>query len=189
MQRIIYLLALTFIVVACGTTNNSSGSGIKDSFLQDRNEVKEVYFVYRIFSEKDVYNESGDIAVFAELAYVGDEESIEIFHGGSAFSFPFIERTREFDVGYAMNDPLLTTTLLKDEPFRQKYSFAGGYSDEDPEEFRQFVETIIEKGFPEGEYIINGSAEFYLDDPAFTTNDKKYNMSASIGFTVVKSAQ
>ena len=186
MQRIIYLVALIFIVVACGTTNNSSGSGIKDSLPPTESEVKEGDFVYRIFSENDVYNEFGDLAVFAELTYVGDEESIEIFHGGSAFSFPFLERTREFDVGYAMNDPLLTTTLIKDEPFRQKYSFAGGYSDEDTEEFRQFVETIIEKGFPEGEYIINGSAEFYLNDPAFTTNDKKYNMSASIGFTVVK---
>ena len=36
---------------------------------------------------------------------------------------------------------------------------------------------------------MNGSAEFYLNDPAFTTNDKKYNMSASIGFTVVKDAK
>jgi hypothetical protein len=85
-----------------------------------------------------------------------------------------------------MNDPMLTTTLLKDVPLREKYAFAGGYSDEDSEEFQQFVQTIMEKGFPEGEYIMNGSAEFYLNDPAFTTNDKKINMAASIGFTVMK---
>ena len=144
MKIIVYIVTLAFILVACGTTNNSTGSGIKDPLPPTENEVKEGDFVYRIFSEKDVYNEFSDLAIFAELTYVGDEESIDIYHGGSAFSFPFIERTREFDVGYAMNDPLLTTTLIKDEPFREKYSFAGGYSDEDTEEFRQFVETIIE---------------------------------------------
>ena len=186
MLRIIYFSAFVFILVACGTTNNSSGSAIKDSLPPPENEVKEGDFFYSLYTEKDVYDEFGDLAIFAELTYVGDEESIDIFHGGSAFHFPFIERTREFDVGYAMNEPLLTTTLIKDEPFREKYAFAGGYSDEDTEEFRQFVQTIIEKGFPEGEYIMNGSAQFYLNDPSFTTNDKKYNMSASIGFTVMK---
>ena len=186
MQRIIYLVALIFIVVACGTTNNGSGSDIKDSLPPTENEVKEGDFVYRIFSEKDVYNEFGDIAVFAELTYVGDEESIEIYHAESAFHFPFEERTREFEVGYAMNEPLLTTKLLKDEPFRQVYSFAGGYSDQDTEEFQEFVQTIIEEGFPEGEYIINGSAQFDTTDPAVATDDQKFNMNASIGFTVVK---
>ncbi|WP_172368950.1 hypothetical protein [Sporosarcina jiandibaonis] len=186
MKNIIYLVALVFVLVACGTSNNGSGSAIKDSLPPPENQVEEGDFVYRLFTEKDVYDEFGDLAIFAELTYVGDEESIDIFHGGSAFHFPFVERTREFDVGYAMNEPLLTTTLIKDEPLREKYAFAGGYSDEDTEEFQQFVETIIEKGFPEGEYIMNGSAQFYLNDPAFTTNDKKYNMNASIGFTVVK---
>ena len=186
MHRIIYLIAISFILVACGTTNNGSGSGIKDSLPPTENEVKEGDFVFRIFSEKDVYNEFGDIAVFAELTYVGDEESIEIYHAESPFHFPFEERTREFKVGYAMNEPLLTTKLLKDEPFQKKYSFAGGYSDQDSEDFQQFVQTIIEEGFPEGEYIINGSAEFHTADPAGATDDQKYNMNASIGFTVIK---
>jgi hypothetical protein len=185
-KRIIYLVALVFMLVACGTTNNGSGSAIKDSLPPTENEVIEGDFVYRIFAENDVYDEFDNPVILAELTYVGDEESIEIFHGGSAFHFPFIERTREFDVGYAMNDPMLTTKLLKDVPLREKYAFAGGYSDEDSEEFQQFVQTIMEKGFSEGEYIMNGSAEFYLNDPAFTTNDKKFNMAASIGFTVMK---
>jgi hypothetical protein len=71
-------------------------------------------------------------------------------------------------------------------PYVKNTLLRGGYSDEDSEEFQQFVQTIMEKGFPEGEYIMNGSAEFYLNDPAFTTNDKKFNMAASIGFTVMK---
>ena len=186
MHRIIYLVALIFLVAACGTTNNGSGSAIKDSLPPTENEVTEGDFHYRIFSEKDVYDEFGDIAVFAELTYVGDEESIEIYHAESAFQFPFEERTRKFEVGYAMSEPLLTTKLLKDEPYQKKYSFAGGYSDEDSEDFQQFVQTIIEKGFPEGEYIINGSAQFTTTDPAGATDDQKFNMNASIGFTVIK---
>ena len=109
---------------------------MKDSLPPPENEVKEGDFVYRIFTEKDVYDEFGDLAIFAELTYVGDLESIDIYHAESAFHFPLVERTREFDVGYAMNEPLLTTTLKKDEPFRQKYSFAGGYSDQDSKEFQ-----------------------------------------------------
>lgn len=186
MLRIIYFSAFVFVLVACGTTNNGSGSAIKDSLPPPENEVKEGDFVYRLFTENDVYNEFGDIAVGAELTYVGDEESIDIYHAESAFHFPFVERTREFEVGFAMNEPLLTTTLLKDEPFRQKYSFAGGYNDDDSGEFRQFVQTIIDEGFPEGEYVMNGSAQFYTTDPAGANDDEKFNMNASIGFTVLK---
>lgn len=186
MKRIIYVIALIFILVACGTTMGGSGSAIKDSLPPPENEVTEGDFVYRISSEKDVYNEFGEVAIFAELTYVGDLESIDIYHAESAFHFPFVERTREFEVGYAMNEPLLTTTLVKDEPFRQMYSFAGGYSDDDTKEYQQFVNTIIEKGFPEGEYIINGSAQFDTADPAVATDTEKFEMNASIGFTVVK---
>ncbi|MBO1910485.1 hypothetical protein J4G37_37575, partial [Microvirga sp. 3-52] len=77
MKRMMSLLALVFILVACGTTNNGSSSDIKDSLPPSENNVKEGDFVYRLFSEKDVYDEFDDLAVFAELTYVGDEESIE----------------------------------------------------------------------------------------------------------------
>ncbi|WP_210468710.1 hypothetical protein [Sporosarcina sp. 6E9] len=189
MKRMMSLLALVFILVACGTTNNGSSSDIKDSLPPSENNVKEGDFVYRLFSEKDVYDEFDDLAVFAELTYVGDEESIEIYHAASAFHFPLKERTREFEVGYAMNEPLLMTKLLKDEPYREKYAFAGGYSDDDTVEYRQFVQTIIEKGCPEGEYIMNGSAQFDTIDPSVATDDQKFNMNASIGFTVMKGVQ
>ena len=73
-------------------------------------------FVYRLSTEKDVYDEFGDTAIFAELMYVGEKNSIDIYHAASPFYFPLEERTRGFEIDYAMDDPLLTALLIKGEP-------------------------------------------------------------------------
>ena len=91
-----------------------------------------------------MYEKFGDTAIFAELTYVGDQASIDIYHSASPFHFPLEERTRGIEVDYAMNEPLLTTTLTRNEPFRQKYSFAGGYSDGDSKKYVSFVQNAYE---------------------------------------------
>ena len=48
------------------------------------------------------------------------------------------------------------------------------------------MQTIIDEGFPEGVYVMNGSAQVYTTDPAGANDDEKFNMNASIGFTVLK---
>ena len=63
----------------------------------------------------------GDTAIFAELTYVGELDSIDIYHAASPFYFPLEERTRGIEVDYAMDEPLIVTTLEKGEPLRQKY--------------------------------------------------------------------
>ena len=178
-----------FTLAACGTKTNFNTeifSNPTHLYLQPEAEVQKGDFVYRLFTEKDVYDKFGDTAIFAELTYVGDQDSIDIYHAASPFYFPLEERTRGIEVDYAMNEPLITTTLKKDEPFRERYSFAGGYSDNDDEKYVSFVKTLMNEGFPEGEYIIHGSAEFYTKDPAGAINKETYKLNADIGFTVAK---
>lgn len=55
------------------------------------------------------------------------------------FFFLLKEKIRGYEIDYAMNDPLIITTLKKEEPLREKYSFAGGYSDNDEQEYIRFL--------------------------------------------------
>ena len=48
-----------------------------------------------------------------------------------------------------------------------------------------FVKTIIDKGFPEGEYIIHGFAEFWTEEPPIDEKDN-YLLKADIGFNVME---
>ena len=134
MRKFFYLLVLVFVMTACGTgaIPNSGNQAKSDEPLPSAEaEVKEGDFVYRLFTEKDVYNTFGGTAIFAELTYVGELDSIDIYHASSPFYFPLEERTRGINVDYPMDEPLIMTTLEKGEPLRQRYGFAGGYSDND----------------------------------------------------------
>ena len=44
----------------------------------------------------------------------------------------------------------------------------------------------MNKGFPEGEYIIHGFTKFYTADPSSATDEETYKLNADIGFTVTK---
>ena len=185
MKKFICFLALILILAACGTTNEDLDDKSYSVYPHEA-EAEADDFVYRLTTEKDVYDEFSDTAIFAELTYVGEKESIDIYHAASPFYFYLEERTRDYDIDYAMEDPLLTTTLKKGEPLREKYTFAGGYSDTDNKAYIEFIETIVNEGFPEGNYIINGSAQFSTSEPGETIDEATLNMNVNIGFTVTK---
>ena len=50
----------------------------------------------------------------------------------------------------------------------------------------RLLKRLLNEDFPEGEYLIHGSAEFYTKDPAGAINKETYKMNADIGFTVTK---
>ncbi|WP_342505365.1 hypothetical protein [Sporosarcina sp. FSL K6-2383] len=185
MRKFFFLFCCIFLLSACGVSGKVN-SGKQLSLPPPEAEVQEGDFIYKLSTEKDVYDTFSGSAIFAELTYIGEKDSIDIYHAASPFHFPLEERTRGIEVDYAMNEPLIITTLKKGEPLRQKYNFAGGYSDQDEEEYVEFIKSMINEEFPEGEYIIHGSAQFTTADPSQTTDEERFQLQVDIGFTVVE---
>lgn len=179
MNRILLLVVWTLLLTGCGISIKSDSSEkitTNDKYPQDAS-VQSDDFIYKLYTEKEVYEEFEEITVYAELIYVGAQESIEITHSASPFYFPIEEQTRGIVIDYAMNDPEIHTTLVKDIPFKEKYVFAGGYSDQDDQQTIEFVKTIRDKGFPIGNYVVKGLAQF-------NQNETKYDLNVNVGFQV-----
>ncbi|MDW0118171.1 hypothetical protein QTL97_14660 [Sporosarcina thermotolerans] len=185
LKRVVFSVLLLALLSACSSKDitNNEGSNNTISYPQDA-QVEADDFIYRLYTEKDVYSEFGDTAIFAELTYIGNQESVEISHSASPFEFPIKELSRGIEIEYAMDDPLIRTTLVKGEPLREKYRFAGGYSDNDDKETIEFIQTIINKGFPEGNYVVNGLAIFFIENADETIEPESYKLNLNIGFNV-----
>lgn len=154
--------------------------------LATKAQVTEGDFIYRLVTEKAVYGESEPVKIFAELEYIGDKEKIEIYHAYTPFYFPMIEKTRNYEIDYFMNQPLVSTELLKGQPLREEFKGSGGYSEGDKKEYKAFMQQIMNGQFPEGQYVVKGFADFYVIDIDGT--EKKYKINAQIDFSVSNSS-
>ena len=183
MRAIVMILLSALLLTACQTKNTAAAPPkLQDSPQED--EVREGDFIFRLVSEKKKYEEYEKPEIYAELTYVGQNEEIRISHAASPFSFPIHEKTRGYTVDYAMNTPLLITNLKRGEPYRESYEFAGGYSDQDDEDYVVFVQSIIDhSGFPKGDYSMEGYANFSIIDDS-VTSEKEMNMRLQIGYEV-----
>ncbi|WP_096153045.1 MULTISPECIES: hypothetical protein [Bacillus] len=133
-------------------------------------------------SEKEVYDVNDEVMMIAELTYKGEKHTIDIFHAASPFFFNIKEETRGINIDYAMDQPLLQTTLEKDLPLREKYEKTGGYSDQDDKEFVAFMkEFLAGETFPKGKYTVEGVADFYISEDG---GNKTYNIKTIIQFEV-----
>ncbi|WP_238942785.1 hypothetical protein [Planococcus beigongshangi] len=184
----LFLLTVILLLAGCGTgedtANGDSSSNIGDFTVKATEaETTDGDFIYRLVSEKEEYASGGPVEVYAELEYIGDEESIDIFHAGSAFYFPMEEETRDYEIHYPMIEPLLMTTLTKGEPLREKYSGSGGYSDLDDAAYIDFSKQVMENQFPQGYYTVNGYADFFTESPSGEKTD--YQIHAEIDFKVI----
>ena len=140
--------------------------------VETKVEVTEGDFIYRLVTEKAEYAENEPIKIYAELEYIGSKEEIEIGHAASPFHFPMLETTRNYEIMYGMEQPYLSTKLMKGEPLRQEYQGSGGFGSQDKKEF------------PKGHYVVNGFAEFDVIANEETKQKKKYNIKAQVEFMV-----
>lgn len=182
-MKFLFYLCLTiwgvFSLVGCGSTAKEPvQSGSMDNTTA---EVTKDDFVYRLITEKVIYKDKETVLVHAELEYIGEHDSITIYHAASPFYFDITEKTRGYEIEYAMNEPLLSTTIKKGEPYREEYVKSGGFSEQDPPDYVSFMKQFFEEdGFPNGQYEINGSARFYIEE-----NEKQeYTIEAKINFNV-----
>ena len=175
-------LVPALLLIACGIDEASEqpADDVTDfTVAAPQAESAKGDFIYRLATEKEQYTEGEKIEIRAELEYIGEQESIEISHAASPFYFPIHEETRDYTVEYAMNEPLLTTRLIRGEPLQESYSGSGGYSAEEDEAYIEFVQRIMEQNFPVGYYKIDGYADFIAGSVA------PYEIHAQIDFKVV----
>lgn len=176
-KYVVSMLAMfTLLLSACGTTDVSPKS--TTPLPPSEIEVKEGDFIYKLYTEKDVYDEYGDISIYAELTYVG-EKTIEVVHGDPLLSFSLEERTRNVKVDMLIREIGMTTRLKKGETITKRYDVTKGHVFEDDKASMEFFNTVKSKGLPHGEYDIHGSADFFFDEEG-----KHYNIEGVIGFTV-----
>lgn len=181
------LSMIILMLAACGTdeeTTSGTTASLEDFSVKNTEaSVTEGDFIYRLVSEKEEYASGGPVKIYAELEYIGDQDTIDIFHAASPFYFPMEEKTRNYEIHYGMEEPLITTTLTKGEPFREQYAGSGGYSDQEDDAYIDFTQNIMNEQFPEGYYVVNGYADFYTEPPE--NGQPNYEIHAEIDFKVV----
>lgn len=173
-KLILPIMFLSIGLFGCQQSNNEKvdNEPSDTQTLETKAEVIEEDFVYRLVTEKAEYSKNEPIKIYAELEYTGDKEEIKIFHSASPFSFPMVETTRNYEIGYVMEQPLLSTELIKGEPLRKEYRGSGSYGSQD------------KKKFTEGHYVVNGIADFGIIANKETGQKKEYKIKAQVEFRV-----
>lgn len=163
----------------------SPTSALKEEELVLSTKVTEGDFELALYTSKTHYAVDETIKVYAELTYTGEQEQIEIGHSMYPVGFTIEEHTRDMSIPGFMNEPYIVTTLKKDEPVKYEYSFSGGYSEQDGEDYIAFVKELMDEQFPEGQYTIAAHASF-VEHAAHDGADGKpsYQFSNSISFVV-----
>jgi len=183
--QIIFIM-LTLLLSSCTYELESDNEVTKlDNYevIKTMDEVIEGDFIYRLVTEKGEYLDNESVNIYAELEYIGDNEEITIYHAASPFFFPMVEKIRDYSIDYPMDEPLISTKLIKGKPLREEYKRSGGYSSQDEKEYVNFMKSFLDNDFPTGYYVVNGFADFYVQSNE-NGNKEKYNIKAQIDFKV-----
>ncbi len=189
MKKISLILSFLFLLIVLFGCQQNSNEKVDNKpsdtrIIETKAEVTEEDFIYRLVTEKAEYGKNEPLKIYAELEYTGDQDEIVISHSASPFYFPIVETTRNYEVGYNMEEPLVSTTLVKGEPLRQEYRGSGGYGSQDKKEYIEFMTQIMNKEFPEGHYVVNGLADFDVIANEETGQKKKYKLKAQVEFMI-----
>jgi hypothetical protein len=181
------MLIMTFLI-GC-TSQNNIDTGELDNYdvSKTSDEVTDGDFVYRLVTERGQYQEDEPVKVYAELEYIGEKDEITIFHAASPFYFPIKEKVRNYDLGYAMNEPLISTTLKQGKPLRKEYMKSGGYSDQGEDNYVAFMKKFFNMdGFPIGYYVVDGFADFYIETGENDEEKEDFRIEGQIDFKVIE---
>ncbi|MFC9542134.1 hypothetical protein ACFTQ7_19990 [Lysinibacillus sp. NPDC056959] len=189
MKKISLILSLMFLSMGLFGCQQNNDKKVDNATLNTENlgmnaEVTEGDFVYRLVTEKAEYGENEPLKIYAELEYIGDKKEVKISHAASPFYFPMVETIRNYDISYRMEEPALSTVILKGEPLRTEYRGSGGYGSQDKKEYIEFMKRIMNQEFPEGYYVVNGIADFHVIANEETKQKKEYKLKAQVEFRV-----
>lgn len=117
MIRNLFILQSVFIILifglsGCGKSNHGEENvNIEPKITNESKHVDDF---------KVTINVEKDLNVYATITYVGDVAKKDIYHGGSIFYFNVYQQDGDFEYLGGMDQPLLTTTLIRNEPHRIK---------------------------------------------------------------------
>ena len=107
---------MVFGLIGCETNNNNRENVIGEPTInKESNQVDDFKVTINIENDEKYLN------VYATITYIGDEAQKDIYHGGSIFMFNIYQQDGDFEYLGAMNLPLLTTTLIRNEPHRVNF--------------------------------------------------------------------
>ncbi|ADU32050.1 hypothetical protein [Evansella cellulosilytica] len=146
MLRFIFSKVVFFVLViglfGCGTEESRDSSSSDERLINSEETNQDGEFEVSIH----VGNDSNDLEVYGTISYIGDKDKINIFHGGSIFFFHIYEVNGDFEHIGGMDQPLLRTTLTKDEAHKVT-----------------FIHPVLDELEP-GDYEFEAIADFSLDE-------------------------
>lgn len=108
------LIVFSFLIAGCGQEQERKKDGNdQPEVTGESNQVDDFKVSIHVEDELDAY---------ATITYVGEEAEKEIYHGGSIFYFNIYQLDGDFKHLGAMDQPLLTTTLIQNEPHRVTFN-------------------------------------------------------------------
>lgn len=108
---VVVSIILVFGLFGC-VQNNNSDKNINDKVTNESKQVDD--YKVSIHVEKD-------LNIYATITFIGEAAKKDIYHGGSIFFFNVYEQNGHLTYEGAMNQPLLTTTLIRNEPHRVNF--------------------------------------------------------------------
>ncbi len=176
-------LLFTILTAGCQSSHSVDNRDLeKYEVSQTSDENVQGDFIFRIKSEKGEYGVGEDIELYGEIEYIGEKEEVTIYHSSSAVLFPMREKIRGYEIGSAVNDIGLSTTIKKGKPYREEYGKSGSYSeDQDPQDYVNFMKEFLNaSGFPAGYYVVQGSTDFSVE------SGEHVRVKGTVDFKVMK---
>ena len=109
------LLSLVFGLIGCESNNNKECI-IGEPTINYESKQADDFKVTINFE-----NDEKELMVYATITYMGEEAKREIYHGGSIFFFNIFEQDGDFKYYSGMEQPLLKTTLIRNESHRVNF--------------------------------------------------------------------
>lgn len=113
MKRLLILMSTVFFILfGCE----------QQTATKDEHQAKHVKESEQVNDFQVSITHDDELNVYAIITYVGDANEIDIYHGGSIFYFNIHQEDGDFEYIGAMNQPLLTTTLIRNEPHQVAFN-------------------------------------------------------------------
>lgn len=129
-------------------------------------------FKLTLYIEEGPYFHNEHINIFSTLEYIGNEDTIKIWHGLPFFNYKIFDGEYYFSEG--MVATILTSTILeKGETYIFPFKKSGGWSSDDPNaDFWENYYKDKKLKLPRGEYLLSAYSDFGLTDNNFSYVNK-----------------